>query len=552
MSSRTIPIAKGLVLLAAVIMVCMVAGGQSHAPGEAKDLTYAGNEACARCHASIYESYPRTPMAHASGPAMDAVAPADFVHEASGVHYRIYTEGGRVWLSFDRRGDPSLQGKRELLYYIGSGQRGRSYLFAVDGFLFESPINAYTSKGTWDMAPLYQNVREAPLNLPALTSCLQCHVSGMKPPVDGTENKYEMPPFTRAGVSCERCHGPGSAHLSGGPIVNPAKLSPDRRDAICMQCHLEGKAAVPRPGKHVYEFRPGDDLSNYVRYYVLDTHGSGLGAVSQFEALAHSKCKQMSGDKMSCTSCHDPHYSPPLPERASYFRGKCVACHGEPFASKHHLEQRDCTSCHMPQRSSTDIAHVEVTDHRILRKAVSGATPSAIPTLERFPPTKGSEGDARDLALAWVTIKGGGSALATAETEHLLRAALKQYPTDATILSSLAFVEQNRGAIDQARDLYHRALAADPTLIDAATNLGVLEASQNNVRAAIPLWQDAFTRAPWRSTIGINLARALCDSGRVEDGRSAVLRVLDFNPDSHEAQALLTHMNATPSGCARP
>ena len=168
---------------------------QSHASQNG----YVGNEACARCHAAIYESYQRTAMAHASGRAIDALTPAEFTHKESGVHYRIYAEAGRAWLSFDRpstdrpgmdrpssdrisvdpSGDSEVQGKRELLYFIGSGRRGRTYLFETDGFLFESPVNWYANKQMWDMAPAYQSAREIPLNLPAYTSCLHRHVSGM-------------------------------------------------------------------------------------------------------------------------------------------------------------------------------------------------------------------------------------------------------------------------------------------------------------------------------------------------------------------------------------
>src|SRR4029077_5107210 len=137
---------------------------------------------------------------------------------------------------------------------------------------FESPVNWYSHERRWDMAPAYQNSREIPLTLPAFPSCLRCHVSGMQAPVKGTENLYPTPPFLHAGVSCERCHGPGAEHiaaatqLSGAPagtpgaIVNPSNLSPDRRDAICMQCHLEGKVAIERPGHHAYEFQPGQSL----------------------------------------------------------------------------------------------------------------------------------------------------------------------------------------------------------------------------------------------------------------------------------------------------
>jgi len=139
------------------------------APVAARD--YVGNEACKSCHADIYRSYSLTAMARASGPAAQELIPGEFQHAASGVHYRVYTEGDAAWLSFERPGDPALRGKRQLLYYIGSGRRGRSYLFAVDGFLFESPVNWYANRHVWDMAPAYGSTREIPI-LPAfLASC---------------------------------------------------------------------------------------------------------------------------------------------------------------------------------------------------------------------------------------------------------------------------------------------------------------------------------------------------------------------------------------------
>ena len=259
------------------VMAGQPAHPKSDSPG------YVGNEACAKCHASIYDSYAHTRMALASGPAADNLISGDFSHKKSGVSYRIYAQYGKAWLSFERPGDPSMRGRRQLLYYIGQGDLGRTYLFSQDGFLFESPVNWYATRRVWDMAPAYGDAREAPMNLPALTSCLDCHVSGIQPPIEGTENRYRVPAFTYSGVTCERCHGPGEQHVNGGSIVNPAKLTPEKRGAVCMQCHLEGDVAIERPGKHLYEFRPGDDLSDYVRYYIrIDEHKPNLRATSQF------------------------------------------------------------------------------------------------------------------------------------------------------------------------------------------------------------------------------------------------------------------------------
>ena len=92
-------------------------------------------------------------MAWASGPAEQNLISGDFTHQKSGVRYRIYKENGRVWLSFDRSGVSPVSGKRELLFYIGSGRRGRSYLFTTNGFWFESPVNWYADEHVWDMTP---------------------------------------------------------------------------------------------------------------------------------------------------------------------------------------------------------------------------------------------------------------------------------------------------------------------------------------------------------------------------------------------------------------
>ena len=539
---------------------------------------YVGNEACARCHAAIYESYRRTAMAHASGPALDSFVPADFTHKESGVHYRIYSEGRRVWLSFDRPGDPEAQGRRELLYFIGSGRRGRTYLFKTNGFLFESPVNWYANKQMWDTAPAYQSDREIPLNLPAYTSCLHCHVSGMQPPMKGTENRYPDPPFTQNGVSCERCHGPGAAHagatganaavanatvvssiIASSTIVNPAKLEPARRDEICMQCHLEGKVAIERAGHHLYEYQAGENLSDYIRYFVLkgSQGSSSIGAVSQVEALDQSQCKKKSGDAMSCTSCHDPHRSPSAEERVAYYRGKCVACHGASFADKHHADHPDCVSCHMPASPSADVAHTQVTDHRIPRRPQvspqllqDASQQSPALQLVPFHSVDKSDADGRDAALAWASLAEGGMKEVEPEARDRLSKAIKESRNDPALLSSLGYIEQKHGATEHARQLYQNALSLDPGLIDAETNLGVIEAQDGQVDDALKLWRSAFQNAPDRSSIGLNIARAYCAEGKLFEARNYILRVLEFNPDLTAAKQMLKGFNHVPPSCS--
>jgi hypothetical protein len=553
-----------LVSLAVALCVASVSLLAQSLPAVPSSPNVGANEACATCHAAIYQSYAHTPMARASGPAIENVVPADFFHPGSGVHYRVYSEAGHVWLSFDRPGDTAVRGKRELLYYIGSGRRGLSYLFAQDGFLFESPVNWYSNERRWDMAPSYQNVREIPLNLPAYTSCLRCHVSGMRAPVKGTDNLYPVPPFLHAGVTCERCHGAGAEHIAmakntgtGGPIVNPAKLPPDRRDAVCMQCHLEGKVAIERAGRHAYDFKPGESLSEYIRYYIpAGAKVGGLGGVSQVEAMAESVCKKKSGDSMSCTSCHDPHYEPAAEEKVSYYRTKCLACHGADFGSRHHAAQPDCKSCHMPVSPSTDVAHTQVTDHRIPRfpaVATQESRESQLPPerlrLVPFPDSPDAEKDLRDLALAWESLADNGMNAAEPEAEKLLRSAASKFPNDPEVLSALGYVEQRHGDTRQASELYRRALTLDPDLLVAAANLGVIDAKSGQLREALQLWEGDFRHAPGRSNVGMNLVITLCDTKQFDEARATALRVLEFNPDMAAAKDALRRLNRTPPDC---
>jgi predicted CXXCH cytochrome family protein len=539
----------------------------SNPPSEAgKPL--AGDKACEACHAAIYKSYQATAMAHASGPSKGNVIPGEFSHAPSHVHYKVFEQDGKVWLGFDRNGPDEIHGQRELLYFIGSGHRGRTYVFAEDGFFFESPVNWYGQKGVWDMTPAYQDARHIPLNLPLSSECLSCHTNDLQQPVPGTENKYNAPIITQEGIGCARCHssghGPSDTFVSenmqsGGahpnhtePVVNPAKLPASRRDAVCMQCHLEGSVAIRQPGRSLSDFKPGEDLQDYVHYFVLGQSGPGMPAISQFEALFQSKCKQKSGDAMSCISCHDPHSAPSPTEKVAYYRSKCIACHGGTFAATHHPKERSCVSCHMPSVASSNIAHTQATDHRILRnplRAASAPSVETLPQLHRFPPTAIKDTD-RDLALAWQSLAEEGMEPAIPEAEKYLRAALAERPDDATLLTAMAFVVQKRGDLPQAKSMYEQALAKDPLATVAAANLGVIAAQAGELDRAIVLWKAAFDRQPALSAIGMNLAKAYCAKGKAEEARDEIRRVLKFNPDLPETEKMLQELNAGPSKCA--
>jgi hypothetical protein len=492
-------------------------------------------------------------MGSGSGPALLGLIEGQFHHARSGMRYRVFSEGGKAWLSFDRDANHVVHGKRELLYFIGSGHRGRTYLFAEDGFLFESPINWYAQKKMWDMTPAYQNAVEMPLTLPTEAGCLNCHTSGMRSPAAGTENRYPDPPFAHGGITCQRCHGAGGGHgKSGDGIVNPARLPPERRDDICMECHTEGNVAIERPGRHVRDFVPGERLADYIRYFVVvDPEPSGLRAVSQFEALAESGCKRAAGDAMWCGSCHDPHVTPSREEKNAYYRSKCLACHRDQAHANHYAQHAICTECHMPPVTSADVAHTQATDHRIPRfKLTAGPRlESAFPLKHLAPFPANMPTDVRDLALAGYALFKDGQTQLREEAQKELTRAVSTEPSDPTSATALAYMEQENGNTDRAKQLYEQALRNDPSSLDAATNLGVIEAQQGHTGRAVRLWEDVFARAPGRSADGLNLAVVFCAAGKFAEARLRLQRVLEFNPDFMKARKFLDHLNSQPPRC---
>jgi len=471
---------------------------------------FVGNEACSGCHQEIYRSYTSTPMAMSSGSELPALTPGAFRHAASKVSYEIDANG----LVRFSKGDKS--GERQLNYYIGSAVAGRSFGYLRDGFLFEAPVTWYTQTGAWDVSPGYASDTASRWSRPIEPSCLFCHASQARPR-QGTVNAYAGKAFEHNGITCERCHGPGSLHADGkGKLVNPAKLEPARRDAVCAQCHLTGQARIVRAGRQVEEYRPGDLLSDFAAYFVLMEQGA-FQVNSHVEKLAASACKRASGDKLWCGSCHDPHSLPAASEKAAYFRARCLACH----KPEHCQRGPDCAGCHMPRNPAADAGHGVFTDHSIPRKPKAQSKRGASWKLKGF--SAADTGD-RELGLAYAE-KGvrTGNAKQLSEAVRLLAAS----PRDAEVLVRLASLEQRAGNIEKAVTLYRSALKQDPNSIVALVNLGGIYGSAGHLDEAATLWRAALKKNPCQAEAGTNLQVVLREKNEI-NGAEVIRRSQEF------------------------
>ena len=497
---------------------------------------YVGNAVCAQCHAEIARRYAATPMAQTSGTVTRDTPADEFLHRASGVRYRITSEPDGVWLHYQRAGAAPLQGRRRLNYFIGSNAAGRSFVFEIDRWLFQAPVTWYAQTRRWDASPGYENDRALRFNRPVDANCLACHASQVQP-IYGALNRYAAPPFQQNGVSCERCHGPGSLHAQGrAALVNPAKLDAARRDSVCAQCHLSGAARVELPRQRFAFYRPGERLADYVTYFVLAARdGGGLKVNSHVEKLAQSRCAQAAGERLSCLSCHDPHTVPSEP--VAFYRAKCLNCHQTatlPKNERHHASA-DCVRCHMPKTGTVDGGHGVMTDHSIPLRPRASRT--SMMTEARLLAFAGYRSDERALGLAYAELAAqSGDAFQRREARRLLQAALPAHAADAEVLTRLAFLLQADGDEAQALALYEAALRAEPErtpqCLTAAVNAGALHAARGNPARALELWQDALKRQPGLREAALNLAAALRARGAAQPANEVMRQLLRFDPDA--------------------
>jgi hypothetical protein len=489
----------------------------------------------------------RTSGAAGQASAAESFARAAFTHAASGFRYTVTHTAGGDEVEFEKTGGGDLRGKKTLAYFVGSGATARSYLLADGGFLYEAPVTYYSASARWDLAPSYETYAYPLVTRPIMPACLTCHASFLNV-VEGTQNRYGTPPFAEGGVACERCHGPGEAHIekmkAGGrgdtAIVNPAKLAPDRRDSICAQCHLSGEVRVMRPGATWQSYHPGERLADSMTVFVR-AGNAGMRVTSHFEDLARSACQKASGGRLWCGSCHDPHVVPEPAARAGWFRAKCRNCHADAACTETRAVRAerhdDCIGCHMPKNPVGDAQHVVYTDHSIPRRPVGATVPAGEVELVAF---RGASAARRDWALAYAIEAGRVHTPGMQKrARELLESAARDSPDDAEVLLYLGEMDRNEGREQEAIPLYRRAMRLDPFQVTASVGLGSILFERGDSAEAIRLWQDALARNGGLVLVATDLAMAQWRIGERAAAEATLRRVIELSPAFEPARDLM-------------
>lgn len=230
-------------------------------------------------------------------------------------------------------------------------------------------------------------------------------------------------------VGCEKCHGPGGAHVikpTRANIVNPARLDFVRANDTCIQCHSQGQPLTnPMRGQY-YDWPVGFVQSALLQdYWKLEEHTPGELTFTHFpDGTAHKNRMQgndfvqstMYRKGVTCFSCHDPHGTANDADLVKPANAVCLTCHGPVSpngphsatieAHTHHAAGStgsECVACHMPKIAQT-IADVNVRSHTFAFITPTATDRAKIPNACTSCHTGKSTDWARDAMKGWTNV----------------------------------------------------------------------------------------------------------------------------------------------------
>ena len=393
-------------LLAATLGSASMACREPAAPSAARPVatplprsaaaTFVGRDACKGCHAAEYERWKGSHHDLAMQEATDETVLGDFGNRTFthfGVTSTFYKRDGKHFVKTD--GPDGKLHEYPIAYTFG--------VYPLQQYLIAFPGGRYQALNVvWDTRPrkdggqrwFHLYPKEAvphsdPLHWTGPYQnwnfmCAECHSTNVQKGFVAAENRYETT-FSEIDVSCEACHGPGSAHVDWARDVEAGKAKKDDADKgmavvlkdpggkaswiidpktglakrsvprtsqteieTCARCHARRSVVA---ADYVY----GEPLLQTHRPALLDeglfyADGQIQDEVYEYGAFLQSK---MHAKGVSCSDCHDPHG---LKVAGSADR-VCAGCHAaEKFESaSHHFHKADskgasCTGCHMPIR----------------------------------------------------------------------------------------------------------------------------------------------------------------------------------------------------------
>jgi len=338
-----------------------------------REASYVGREACAVCHEEEDEAWRGSHHDLAMDPATEKTVLGDFA-DVEITHYgvtsRFYRRDGGYFVSTE-------------------GPDGKIAEFAVEYVFGVTPLQQYLipfPDGRYQVLPLcwdarrseeggqrwfhiYPDERIPPGDVLFWAGpnqnwnyvCAECHSTDLRKNWDLETRTYETA-WEEIDVSCEACHGPGSAHVewvnqTAGIAEKPVDwrtrtkmLAPMRgreQIEICARCHS-------RRGQISSDYVHGKPLLDTHRLSLLDERLYHADGQIKDEVYVYGSYLQsrMFREGIVCADCHDPHSM----RTYRQWNALCVRCHDalEFDTEKHHFheagtEGSHCVDCHAPE-----------------------------------------------------------------------------------------------------------------------------------------------------------------------------------------------------------
>jgi hypothetical protein len=371
------PLRRGLTVVAMLCLFTLVRAGRA-ASGQPPALSppvFVGAQACASCHGQVHDTWLSGRHSKMLQPATASSVVGDFSKSSVtlyGNRFQLRTANGQFFIA-----ESYLTGKLQehrVEYTLGS-RRIQHYLTTIDkGWIVVLPPSWEVQRHEWfDNMDIVRPARTAGTPIQQWNKdCVGCHVSGEEKNYRSATQDYRTR-WSDFGTSCERCHGPGSAHVemyshatptrpaSERMIVRPTRLDSQTSSMICAQCHSLRNVINP-------DYKAGDDYFDFFAPRLEYDPGSDRelpywpdGRPRRFSndaiGLWQSACFRQGG--ATCTTCHrDPHLPnvDRSPQLAASNNALCTQCHsgiGSQVTAHTHHEPgsagSSCVECHMPK-----------------------------------------------------------------------------------------------------------------------------------------------------------------------------------------------------------
>lgn len=540
---------------------------------------YIDPQVCSTCHGDIAASFHRTGM----GRSLYRPTPSNHIEDYSGkntIHNRrsdsYYTMMERGSAYYQQRYQLGPDGsKMNILeervdYIIGSGDQARSYLHRdAEGRLIELPVTWYTeNRGYWEMTPGYDQLRQNDFHGAISDGCFFCHDAYPRASAGENARATGEPIFPAAiseGIDCQRCHGPGKAHVQAATspsatetqirnaIVNPARLSRERQLEVCMECHLstsrsQDENVSRRFDRDVFSYRPGQPLGDYKLYFDRadnEQHKNEFDIADAAYRLSFSTCFRNSA--MTCLTCHDPHVEEHGQSAEARYVKVCQGCHQLVRHAAALPTNPDCISCHMPKRRSQYAVHIVLTDHYIQQNKPAGDLtapleepvdmPEARGNLVLFYPRQLSNNPEDQLYLAAARLKASnGDRSRIQEFEQEIE---RFKPARAEFYAILGEAYAGAGDTRDAERWLEEAHTRDPIYRPTLEQLVTVLFSERKYQQAAALLKQCVETPPLDSALFADLGNAYARLGNLDEAEAALKRSIEINPETAQAYNLL-------------